>query len=659
MPFYVSDWRLRKAISSLSASKIKHGRLFDFLIVKRLMKLKNASTVAVVESDDASQQALDEIGASTDGDGNYVNPRTPYLNVFIEGSTGKAYRTPKYASNGTNTNVAGKTWTQYIFDLSGSNPRKVSLKKDYIDNLGGFFLSKGVRPNLTEAALWYFRERNVESIVSGAQTPQQSLQGLTDAFVSEVGLVGGEISELFDLSIDISAPNGSSIFQPNRANPADYLPGKKQKSQRIRDEDLTVVSFALATALAAKNFVILTGPSGTGKSRAALKLAEAVQAQAGKDLPSRIFELIPVGPDWTSPKRLVGYKTPFGKERRDANGAVTNESYEITSTLRLILRAHHPLAAAVPHFLVFDEMNLSHVERYFAPFLSLMEAGAILSDEAGISLIDADDFALVASVLKDEDSKSLEAEAAEALLEAGQALVLPPNLFFVGTVNVDETTYMFSPKVLDRAHVIELNAEKPSDYLKGDRKSVAGDKLAVEVAVKILEGSIGDRAHLRNEVSNPADLLNKISDLGFTPGQIHEIRIQLVAVLDGCFESLAPVGFPFGYRISKEVFVYIISWLITKHQAGSSATDLLTQWPEALDRAILQKVLPKIHGNRRTLGDSLKSLSSFLSGQESSASKVGNRLELPGEKPYLPLSRDKLDALVMRLGAGGYVSFVS
>ena len=109
------------------------------------------------------------------------------------------------------------------------------------------------------------------------------------------------------------------------------------------------------------------------------------------------FELVTVGPDWTSPKLLLGYRTPFGKVRKLEDGSETNESYEITNVLRLLLRASHPDVAEVPHFLIFDEMNLSHVERYFAPFLSLMEAANVL-ERAGVALIDEQDLSWLSSL---------------------------------------------------------------------------------------------------------------------------------------------------------------------------------------------------------------------------------------------------------------------
>lgn len=227
-------------------------------------------------------------------------------------------------------------------------------------------------------------------------------------------------------------------------------------TNKRNEENLSEVSFGLVAALTAKNFAILTGPSGTGKSRAALKLAEGLQRHYAGQVEGSIFELIAVGPDWTSPKRLLGFRTPFGKERKLPDGTSSHESYEITDTIRLMLRASHSDAADIPHFLIFDEMNLSHVERYFAPFLSLMEAAGILDAESGISLLGADELKLIAAVLEAENPGTREAAAATAMIAEGRDFILPPNLFFVGTVNVDETTYMFSPKVLDRAHVIEI-----------------------------------------------------------------------------------------------------------------------------------------------------------------------------------------------------------
>ena len=176
---------------------------------------------------------------------------------------------------------------------------------------------------------------------------------------------------------------------------------------------------------------------------------------------------------------MLGYRTPFGELRTREDGSQTNDSYEITETLRLILRASHPDATGVPYFLIFDEMNLSHVERYFAPFLSLMEAVIILDEEDDAPLVDTQGLGTISEVLQHGDAGSAEAEAAKLLVENNRPLNFPSNLFFLGTVNVDETTYMFSPKVLDRAHVIEIESEKPSSYLSGSGLTEPGGVIEV------------------------------------------------------------------------------------------------------------------------------------------------------------------------------------
>ena len=257
--------------------------------------------------------------------------------------------------------------------------------------------------------------------------------------------------------------------------------------------------------------------------------------------------------------------------------------------------------AEVPHFLIFDEMNLSHVERYFAPFLSLMEAANVLDEKAGVTLIDEPDVALIADLLKAEDSESAEARAAQALIVDGRSFTIPSNLFFVGTVNVDETTYMFSPKVLDRAHVIELESQKPSTYLLGEAAH-AGEEISVQQALALFQESIADREEQRNEFPNPAQILDRVKDLGFTNAEIGAIKEATARALDGCYQLLLPVGFPFGYRIPKEVFAYLRVWIAASVLRGTAKEAMLEHWPDTLDRAVLQKVLPKIHGNKRTLG---------------------------------------------------------
>lgn len=670
---YLSAQRIGRAIASLSGSRAK-AALFDFLIVKRTLVIKGEPAVAITETEPTFIEALDEFGACGEYNGRPVKPDAAfYLNPFVTREKGRrGYRQKRYRSNGTNSTIGGTHW-RTVIALSNDDPRKASLAPEYLEHIESLLLKAGQgadKPNLTEVAVWYFRGQDIELLAEGAAEGRGRLEVLTAQLRSLIALTDEEVARLFTTEID-DAENGGALV-PEPPNPLEYLPGEDAPDPIVAVEDVGSCSLDLVMALAAKNFVILTGPSGTGKSRSALRLAESIEHAYAENINGTIFELVTVGPDWTTPKRLLGYRTPFGKQRRLEDGSTTNESYEITSVVRLLLRASHPDVEEVPHFLVFDEMNLSHVERYFAPFLSLMEAANVLDEKGGVALIDAQDLALIAELLQAEDRESAEARAAQALIVDGRSFTIPSNVFFVGTVNVDETTYMFSPKVLDRAHVIELESQKPSAYLLGETAK-AGEEISVQQALELLRESIADREGQRNEFANPAQILDRIGEIGFSEDEIATVKRAAVRALDGCYALLLPVGFPFGYRIPKEVFSYLRVWFAAAILRGTAKDGVLRAWPEALDRAVLQKVLPKIHGNKRTLGDCLRATAAFLSGSHANSTDParytlginttvaiaeGEALSL-GVAPQMQLSAAKLRAMHDRLTATGYVSFVS
>lgn len=231
---------------------------------------------------------------------------------------------------------------------------------------------------------------------------------------------------------------------------------------------------------------------------------------------------------------------------------------------------------------------------------------------------------------------------------------------------------MFSPKVLDRAHVLELSAERPSAYLLGSVHPEPGGTIGIAKADELLQLGIDDRENQRHAVSDAASILDALTDAKFTQEEIDAIKRAAVSALDGCYDLLTPVGFAFGYRVSKEVFVYLSCWIQARQLAGASKADVLAAWPGALDNAVLQKILPKIHGNRRALGDSLRALSSFLGGQDGNSNPPASyalgtttRIEIPPERRltlgsgHFRRSKTKLDVMHDRLVATGYVSFVS
>lgn len=307
-------------------------------------------------------------------------------------------------------------------------------------------------------------------------------------------------------------------------------------------------------SLLAKRFLILTGLSGSGKTKLAHAFASWLTESEDQ------YRLVAVGADWTTNENVVGYQDALQTNiyRKPANGL-----------LDVILLAAADIER--PYFLILDEMNLSHVERYFADILSAIES--------------RQEIALHSS------PESLASSVNDALLVPSK-INLPKNLFILGTVNVDETTYMFSPKVLDRANVIEFRAtaddiaaflENPSavnmDMLAG-KGAVFG---AAFVAVAAAE------VQLKNETSA-------------------ELKARLAEV----FAALAPIGAEFGFRTAYEItrFTYFHEKL-----TGDG-----WQFNDALDAQVLQKLMPKLHGSQRRLEPVLKALEEFCTAHQCNAS---------------------------------------
>ena len=288
------------------------------------------------------------------------------------------------------------------------------------------------------------------------------------------------------------------------------------------------------SSLIAKPFVILTGNSGTGKTRIAKQISQYLE----KDINGkRNWLIVPVGADWTDNTKMLGFYNPL------------EEKYVSTPTLDFILQAcENP---GVPHFLILDEMNLSHVERYFSDFLSAME-----SDE---------EIPLYKKPVKKGDTEDSEDVIPEKIR-------LPKNLFVTGTVNIDETTYMFSPKVLDRSNVVEFKPEK-DDVLK--LMTGATDVNKVEAAdFGVAEGFTALASEIRNGVCNvEADVLD-----------------QVKLFLDGIYDELQESGFEFAYRTVKEIRQYFAA-ACELQKEGFSLT-------RTMDEQIVQKILPKIYGVR-------------------------------------------------------------
>lgn len=387
---------------------------------------------------------------------------------------------------------------------------------------------------------------------------------------SEAEMQDGQEFELAQITVDAADALARGGILADRADVARYL-----------------------SAIVAKPFVILSGLSGSGKT----KLAQAVAAWLGCSTETGTLALVPVGADWTSTESVLGYAD-----------ALTPGLYVGTDSLSIILHASRDPENL--HFLVLDEMNLSHVERYFADILSAIESDEPITLYAG-------------------DPRG----------DVPARISLPANLVIVGTVNVDETTYMFSPKVLDRANVIEfrVRAERMEELIDGghriDLVSIAG------------QGSEHGRRLVR-ELSVPHALAPR-----------H--RQQLKAELGLFYRVLEHYGLEFGYRVASEAAEFI-----GVHRALSGRN---WSFDSAFDAQIVQKLLPKLNGSQRAIEPAIRALATLCIASTDSQSKrhelaielAESKAPLPGgDAPArYPISRAKLLRMARAVAQNGFVSF--
>lgn len=178
---------------------------------------------------------------------------------------------------------------------------------------------------------------------------------------------------------------------------------------------------------------------------------------------------------------------------------------------------------------------------------------------------------------------------------------IPPNLFVIGTVNVDETTYMFSPKVLDRAQVIEFRVtpDGAARYLESPGNGASPDPEPDEVAAKaFLELSLRARGLEGPPLEDPPDMKKIAATLNYLFKLMHDHRLE------------------FAYRTMNEVLRYArVDYALAEDKAT-------WRWPACMDAQILQKILPKLHGNKKRMEPVLIDLVKFCETGESSSDKA-------------------------------------
>jgi hypothetical protein len=300
----------------------------------------------------------------------------------------------------------------------------------------------------------------------------------------------------------------------------------------------------------------------------------------------KCFALIPVGADWTGKEHIIGYSDGLRAPHNGKPGF-----YVTTPVLDLVRQALTPAHSKIPHVLILDEMNLSHVERYFADFLSAIESREAFPLHDGSKRID-------------DNGREVEA-----------LMRFPENLFVIGTVNVDETTYMFSPKVLDRANVIEFTVSH--DDLVEFMDNPAPIDLALLAGAGTKYSSVFLEEALRRDL--PLDELGT------------EVKRALQDTLSRLFVALVQVGAEFGYRAAYEISRFVC------YYARLAGTDW--QLDAALDAAVMQKILPKLNGSKTKLSPVLTELKKVIT------------------QDRFPISFAKIGRMEQRLRQNGFTSY--
>ena len=395
---------------------------------------------------------------------------------------------------------------------------------------------------------------------------------------------------------------GNGMYSAALNNYKQFLKDRIPSSGLIRLEpNFSSESAPIAQSLLTKPFTILTGASGTGKTRLAESLAKSYAC--GDE--SR-YAVVAVGADWTDNRHVLGF----------VNHLRELPLYQSTPVLDLLL--HADAHTDVPHFLVLDEMNLSHVERYFADFLSAMERpdgaldlhGAGAGDDTRLPRFDGDPVGVP------------------------RRLAFPKNLFVIGTVNVDETTYMFSPKVLDRANVIEFRMTDSDlgNFLTGDGSYPETEPATEEQAKSFL-------AAAQNRELEALPMMEEISGL-----------------LKEVFALMAKARFEFGYRATGEVIRYlkICRTLATDKTAWDDGG-----WKQDFDHQILQKLLPRLHGGMGRMGPLLTGLGHFCHGSALPAqARIDSLASLDKNTARFPKSFAKISVMAEVLREEQFVSFI-
>ncbi len=391
---------------------------------------------------------------------------------------------------------------------------------------------------------------------------------------------------------------------------------QKQASQsyiiKIKKDVIDSLYRPYITAIKSKPFLLLAGISGTGKSRIVRELARACWEEGSEEYKAqkpKNFAMIQVKPNWHDSSELIGYVSRVSGEPVFVAG----------DFLKFVAKAWEN--EDVPHFLCLDEMNLAPVEQYFAEYLSVIESrknkdGKVVTDAILEKCSEQWYFDLTAKLTEDEEVRT-------RFLTEG--ITIPQNLIVVGTVNMDETTFSFSRKVLDRAMTIEMNEVDLASGLdhRHEQIGLLGESELIGTAV---EGVDVYNAH-------------------------KEVCDKVIGYLKAINLRLENTPFKVAYRTRNEALLYVVNNLpYNKDEAGQEIPQEVVI-ARALDEITNMKILSRIEGDETKIGTLLNDLKNTIKEQLTAISEETFPMEQSA-------SLAKLNEMETRLKQG-YTSFWS
>jgi energy-coupling factor transporter ATP-binding protein EcfA2 len=434
----------------------------------------------------------------------------------------------------------------------------------------------------------------------------------------------------------------------------------------VVDEETIVDCFL---SLKTRPLLILTGVSGTGKTKLAQLLAKSLSAPSlkiiskEKDFSAAASDVassgnvafVPVRPDWTDNRQVLGFHN------------VLNNTFQVTPILELLAAAIRECEHA--HFVILDEMNLARVEHYFSDLLSCLESRYLMGDKieqeplllhnAGPSL---------PSQWKEESQNESEGSPAHStsaahLESVPRRMEIGVNCFFIGTVNVDETTYMFSPKVLDRANVIEVETPSVTTFL-----SESGSPKGLDTLKKVPLTSEELSSSGSFPFTTVAEARDAVSERAKAESFDFLLELQQLHQILGLWQH------EFGPRVMRDFIVYATKSIELSDKSASLSNEeraRLFGLIRIFDACTAQKVLPKIHGSKRVIEELLQTLLGFctegydtgahagvLNTRSSPRGRELTRKDFSADDYRFPRSARKIHGMLRQLDAMNYASFI-